>query len=335
MEKACRRPECTVAQTGKCLLNNDPTTCTERFETLGSLDSGELDIKTELTVSLEPPKPKPKFPSSLTLSPDSAQDFMSESYCHVIGILGAPDAGKTACLVSLYLLLGRAKLDGFEFCDSRTLIAFEEIARGARRWDNGKIPVQMTSHTKHTDERMAGFLHLRVRAVATGQRVDLLLPDLPGEWTNSLIDNNRVDRLDFLKSADVLWVMLDGRSLIETGSRMHAIHRARLLLQRVATFLGPEVPPVLLVITRLDLGKPNDQTLKKMKDEARALGIKLRIAHLASFADSAEVDAGTGVSDLLMQTFNAEETPTEFWEDEEGRSGHRSVLRFRKLGAQS
>lgn len=333
MEKGCRRPECTVAQTGKCLLNNDPATCAERFETLGNLDDGELDIKAELTTSLEPPKAKPKFPSSFTLSPDEAQNLMSERYCHVVGILGAPDAGKTACLVSLYLLLGRAKLDGFEFCDSRTLIAFEEIARGARRWDNGHIPEQMTSHTKLADERTAGYLHLRLRAAATGQRVDLLLPDLPGEWTNALIDNNRVDRLDFLKSADVLWIMLDGRNLIETASRMHAIHRARLLLQRVATFLSPAAPPVLLVITRLDLGKPAENTLEKLADEAASLGIKLRIAHLASFADGSVIDAGTGISDLLLHTVSTEESPTKFWEVEEGRDGHRSILRFRKLGA--
>ena len=134
-------------------------------------------------------------------------------------------------------------------------------------------------------------------------------------------------RFDLLKSP------LDGRNLIEAASRMHAIHRARLLLQRVATFLSPATPPVLLVITRLDLGKPAEDTLKKLANEAASLGIKVRVAHLASFADGTEIDAGTGISDLLLHTVSTEEAPTVFWKDEESRAGHRSVLRFRKLGA--
>lgn len=87
--------EATIVALRKCLLNNDPATCAERFETLGNLDDGELDIKAELTTSLEPPKAKPKFPSSFTLSPDEAQNLMSERYCHVVGNGTAPNAGRS------------------------------------------------------------------------------------------------------------------------------------------------------------------------------------------------------------------------------------------------
>lgn len=336
MGKSCHRPECTVAETGKCLLNNDAATCPERLESAAGVNGADdpaVDVKTELFSVLEAPKPKPRFPASFTLSPTDANALMSKRYCRVVGILGAPDAGKTASLVSLYLLCSQARLDGFEYCDSRTLIAFEEIARGARRWNDGKVPEQMTGHTELADGRTAGFLHLRLRSKTSDQTVDLLLPDLPGEWTNSLIDNNRVERLNFLKSADVLWIMLDGRSLMEANSRMHAIHRARLMIQRVAALLGPATPPVVLVVTRRDLGNPSERTLDKLKEEAASHGITVRIAQIASFADDSEIMAGTGLSDLLQHTVTIEVDLSEFWADYDTHSDHRSMLRFRKLGA--
>lgn len=336
MERACRRPECTVTETGKCLLNNDPETCAERHES--SDDAGELtdptiNIQNELSAVLESPKANPRFPTSFTLSPADASTLMAKRYCRIIGILGAPDAGKTASLVSLYLLCSQERLDGFTYCDSRTLIAFEDIARGARRWNDGKVPEQMTSHTELADERTAGFLHLRLRSNENDETLDLLLPDLPGEWTNSLIDQNRVERLNFLKSADVLWIMLDGRSLIDPNRRMLAIHRARLMIQRLATLLGPATPPTLLVVTRRDSGSPSEQTLDKLTEEAASHGVPLRIVQIASFADDAEIAPGTGISDLLRHTANVAVNRKAFWPDHDATNSHRSMLRFRNLGA--
>lgn len=336
MEGTCRRPECTVAETGKCLLNNDPATCAERHETrddIGEPVDPTIDVQDALSAVLESPKAKPKFPASFTLSPAGASALMAKRYCRIVGILGAPDAGKTASLVSLYLLCSQERLDGFTYSDSRTLIAFEEIARGARRWNDGNVPEQMTGHTELADERTAGFLHLRLRSNESDETLDLLLPDLPGEWTNSLIDQNRVERLNFLKSADVLWIMLDGRSLLDAKRRMLAIHRARLLIQRVAALLGPATPPTLLVVTRRDSGNPSEQTLDKLREEAASHGISLSIAQIASFADDSEIAPGTGISDLLRYTASIAIDRKEFWPDCRATNSHRSILRFRNLGA--
>jgi hypothetical protein len=140
------------------------------------------------------------------MTPDVLREACGGRMFRLVGVLGAPDAGKTAILVSLYLLLSRGKLEGFTFSDSMSLLAFDEISRGARRWNGGAPPEQMTNHTEPPDHRTAGFLHLRLRDRESGVRHDVLLPDLPGEWSTSLIDSNRVDRLDFLKAADVIWV---------------------------------------------------------------------------------------------------------------------------------
>src|SRR3546814_773327 len=177
---------------------------------------------------------------------------MTNQYCRLVGILGAPDAGKTAVLVCLYLLLASQKLAGYEFRNSGTLLAFEEISRGARRWKQGDSPGEMTQHTEARDERAAGFLHFRLVRTETNDVADILFPDLPGEWSTSLIDLNRSDRLDFLRSADVIWIMIDGVELAERTTRQTALHRTGLLLQRIRTMLGPNLRPIRLVISRRD-----------------------------------------------------------------------------------
>lgn len=190
----CNKPECTLAQTGRCVLDHDPASCPIRLESLKSLDASESGSIGEPV--LASPTEIERFQSSYSLNISQAQTLMQERYCNIIGILGAPDAGKTACLVSFYLLLAHGRLSGFDFRDSKTAMAFEEICRGARRWDVANYPEQLTLHTEITDERTAGFLHLRLKA-ETGKIVDFLLPDLPGEWSTSLIDSNRTDRLNF------------------------------------------------------------------------------------------------------------------------------------------
>jgi hypothetical protein len=179
MERACNQAECTVTATGICLLNNDPTTCLHRIAQ--QADDDQINVAAEVASVLERPTTKSKFPPSGSLSPAEANLLMSERYCRVVGILGAPDAGKTASLVSIYLLLAHNGLEQFEFADSHTIMALEEISRGARRWNEGRPPDQMTVHTERPDERIPGFMHLRVQCVSSGEWIDMLFPDLPGE----------------------------------------------------------------------------------------------------------------------------------------------------------
>ncbi len=259
---------------------------------------------------------------------------MGERYCRIVGILGAPDAGKTAALVSLYLLLARARLPGIEFCDSRTLIALDEISRGARRWVDGNPPQQMTAHTANADQRTAGFLHLRVRHTDLANSIDLLLPDLPGEWSTSLIDNGRVDRLEFIKSADAVWLMVDGAKLLDRQTKNHTVHRTRLMIQKVSELLGTVPPPVKLVITRLDLGKPSPKTLLDLENAAAGQKLAMEIVHIASFSDNPDVAPGTGISELLVDLFEqTKRGEVEFWKSDQGAKSTREMLKFGRTGA--
>ncbi|RYZ88753.1 MAG: hypothetical protein EOP06_10410, partial [Proteobacteria bacterium] len=168
MSAGCTYEGCTVADTGRCALERDIATCAYRIGNLSESKSSETDAG--FTVNgdvsspvLAAPEENPSFPPSTTLGLNEIETMMCSRYVTIVGILGDPESGKTACLASLYLLVSTAMLEGWSFADSRSLMAFEEIARGARRWNEGQPPEQMTMHTEMADERQPGFLHLRLR----------------------------------------------------------------------------------------------------------------------------------------------------------------------------
>jgi hypothetical protein len=326
MPAVCRIPECTFAETGVCLENNPPDRCRNRRE-------GDPEARPDSNAGVPPPlsapAEKPRFPPSLTLGTREACQLMSKRYCRVVGILGAPDAGKSASLASLFLLLGRDKLSGFRFADSRTIMALNEISQGARRWNKGAPPAQMTSHTELAEDRPAGFLHLRLRRLSDGQAFDFLLPDLPGEWSDSFIDKNRSDRLDFLKSADVVWIMVDGRQLSKLESRKTTLRRLDLLVARLAALVDRPMF-ALLVISHRDSGEVNQQDLAALIAAAAARNITLDVVPIASFKrKGGESAPGFGIADLVTKTIGQTATAPTFWPSDGGHSEQRAMLRFR------
>lgn len=323
----CARPECTVAETGRCLLNNDPSSCPERTDSSGQAFS-LVDISGITTPPLEKPVERPRFPHSLAFSSEELRSLTGAHYHFLVGILGSPKAGKTALLVSLYLLVANGKLEGYQIADSQTLMGIDEISRATRRWNQGQIPEEMTIHTDLPDERTAGFLHLRLKRLNDGKMLDLLLPDLPGEWSDSLIDHKRTDRLSFLKSADVLWLTIDGVDLVK--SRQRVLHRMQLLFQRIKAFLENHAPRIIVVISHLDRGEPEERSLKVLKDEAMRRGLDLSIINVASFSDEHNVAPGTGLLDLLRTTFETDASSrAAFWPDSERPTAGRYITRFR------
>ena len=307
----CTNSECTVGETGICVLNNPPNDCPHRTSDRESGPSVESQALPEAPV-LPSPAEAQRFAPSGALGIDSVRALMGKEYCHLIGVLGEPDSGKTAVLVSLYLLLSRNTLDGFTYADSRSLMALDELSRGARRWEDGR-PEQMTAHTVLSDVRTAGFLHLKLVRGLGRARLHMIIPDLPGEWTTSLVDGNRTDRLDFLKSSDAIWLMVDGKRLADNTQRLHMIDRTKLLIDRLAAFLSPTAPALRLVVTRCDLVRPKDETLERILAHGARANLEISVNHVASFSEDLNTPAGAGLSDLVTETLTANIVEDAFW----------------------
>lgn len=314
-----------MGETGRCILNRDINACPDRIrptpEGEAATSGGEPNLETpDKTVAL---------PSAQALGLDDVGSIMSNRYCRLVGVLGSPDAGKTAVLVSLYLLLAHGKCAGFKFADSESLMALDEISRGARHWNEGSTPGQLTTHTELQDDRVPGFIHLQLVDRA-GQLQDLCIPDLPGEWSDSLIDKDRFDRLQFLHSADVIWLMIDGRQLT-TAKKGSALHRAELMMQRLAQHLGARTPRLIAVISHLDSGAPDAKVVERLNSDAAHHGLTLKVLSVASFAGESAVRAGTGISELIAETLSGDERPApSFWSDQSfaSNAATRQMLRY-------
>lgn len=323
MAIGCDTENCTVAETNICILNNPPDSCPHRRK------AAESAAPPSIEPPLRQPEQNPRLPHSRTLTPAQARDLMAIRYCTLVGILGDPDAGKTAALVSLYLLVSRAKLEGFDFSDSRTLMAFNEISQGALDWNEGELPDQLTQHTELADDRTAGFLHLRLRCGEDGETRDFLLPDLPGEWSTSFVDKDRKDRLQFLKRADVIWLMMDGTQLRDDALRHWAIHRMSLLIERLSATIDV-LPPMVLVLTHRDDGEVPASAFESLIEEARQHDVELSVIQIASFADGGTVRPGFGI-DLLMEACRSKPAvASPCWPvPETGTKEARAMLRYR------
>lgn len=339
MSGSCKFEGCTVDETGICALERSPSTCSNRFNIPANTTETDVHGDDEAfqlahqpgSPVLDPPERSAALPSSRALGLEDLNTLMGSRYVNVVGILGEPESGKTACLASLYLLVSHSLLKGWSFADSRSLMAFEGIARGARDWNEGIAPEQMTVRTELADDHGPGFLHLRLVRCSDGRRVDLALPDIPGEWTQALVTSARTDRLEFMKAAEVIWVMVDGRLLAKIKKRQGLIARVGQLLERVKTLLEGRMPRLMLVITHRDICEIDEDTERRLHNEFRRRGANPEIVSVASFSvDPDNVPAGLGIADLVDRTVGKSIERPIFWQLTEPTKGSRSYLSYRR-----
>lgn len=310
LDRICKKSECTFSQTGQCVLNNEPHTCSDRLASIADLNFPAGEVSGDIVLSA--PEEMERFSSSLSLTERDTQKLTGNRYCKIVGILGVPGTGKTASLVSLYLLLAHSKLDGFRFLDSKSLMAFEEISKGARRWNAGKLPDQLTAHTELQDERIAGYLHLRIQRIEDNRIMDLLLTDLPGEWTTALIETNRFERLSFLKSSDRIWLTVNGEEIENKKTRQFTIHRITLLIDRIKTFLIEKIPDIAIIVTHCDKTQSVAEYLQPLQE--LGIGFDIKIIEIASFSSNEAVAPGLGLKELISDLADMRnKVPVEYW----------------------
>ncbi|WP_276122529.1 TRAFAC clade GTPase domain-containing protein [Pararhizobium qamdonense] len=346
-ETVCADTECSFSLTGVCARSySDPEECPYRNGTGGQLNEkaggssagrmvqsvGDGNVVTTIGEPvLSAPVVDPSLPRSGTLGSRDLDLLMRDRYVNLIGIVGLPDAGKTACIASLYLLLAHGMLDGFTYANSKTLIALDEISRGARRWNNG-YPEQMTLHTELADDRQAGFLHLRLLREADSKKIDIVVPDLPGEWSRQLITHADSDRFSFLGSAEVLWVMVNGRDFYQSATRQAAIHDTTNLIERLSELLKNARPRLILVSTWRDISDFPRDAFDRIEAYAKPLGFDVELASIASFSENDAVRPGIGISELIVASLTAGSKRENPWPHSESlpNPSERLYLDFRR-----
>ena len=354
MRGPCQNSTCTFNATRTCVLGHSPADCENRplidgedDEDSESNDTEETDRDSDAVretgtdqdqeggdvgapVLAAPEDDVYQLPASRTHGLPQVNAIMQSRPACLIGIVGLAGAGKTAALVSAYLLLSKGSFAGYSYADSDTLRAFEEIARASRTWQKGAPPEQITIHTTLSNDREAGFLHLRLRRDADQRIFDLLLPDLPGEWSRALIDRNDTDRLEFIKSSSVIWLMVDGRQFANPNRVSHARYRAQLLIERLADMLGDSRPHLLIVPTWQDKAAFPTEEATTLLAAGRNFGFEVGLAPIASFSWNETMDPGHGVAELVDQSLTAGPPPPQFWTESDRSSDDRKVASFRR-----
>lgn len=345
-QRVCNVPECTFPQTGACMNSYQPEDCPShqvalallREDNSESAQHGVGEVDNALFAAnnaddiagnavLTAPDEKPSLPRSGTLGLRETDALMTNRYVNMVGIVGLPNAGKTACIASLYLLLAHSSLSGFRYAGSKTLMAFEEISRGSRRWNDGNPPKEMTLHTEVADDRQAGFLHLRLRRDRDGQKFDLLMPDVPGEWSRSLISSGDAERFAFLKAVEVVWLMANGVDFLESRTRELAIHRMTNLIERLAVVLPFPRPKTILVATWHDKGEFPKVALIRIQEYAAQFGFLIDFTPIASFSETS-VPPGYGLAELIEKTISVSNTRPDPWPVTHATAAHRAFLKF-------
>lgn len=345
MTGTCKVEGCTVDDTHKCAMEKDPATCENRVglgaaarvsadaattRKIGASEDGEQQAQDVGGPVLKSTERSPAFPASTTLGLDTVNGMMRSRYVTGIGILGESNSGKTACLVSLYLLVSNGLLEGWTFANSASLTGFEDIARAARAWNDGHPPDQITLHTEMADDRQPGLLHLRLKRKSDSRRVDITLPDLPGEWTEALVKSSRSDRLEFMRSAETVWLVVDGKALRELSTRQGAITRLGELLGRLE-WMTKECPPkVLVVVTHRDKGELGQSIRDRLGAEIAKRALRAEIVEIAPVAEDETIcKSGFGIEALLDASVGAASEAPEFWASTTPTEGSRAYLGYR------
>jgi GTPase SAR1 family protein len=302
----CENPNCTVAETGRCLLHGEPSAC-EHFHPLANEASTVVPVSSENLPQSEQVAAAigiRRFHAGNELGLCEAAQLMRSRYVHLVGVLGRFDAGKTCLLTSLYLLASGGFLQPrYAFAGSLTLPGFEGRSRRLRRWPSGPLPQQLVEHTNLSDPRSPALVHLALRQCnVSDHRIDLLITDLPGEWTDHLVDRAATaNRWSFLRRADAIVIAIDGTLL--TGSNRHLEqHRAELLLLRLSQDVCVDASiPLILAVSKSDLLEMRcPDPLRDLEQNARALGFSPTCIMTAAFSKKPDsIPHGTGIREMI------------------------------------
>lgn len=218
----------------------------------------------------------------------------------LVGVLGAENSGKTTFLSAIYLqLLSGRNLDGYDFCGSQSLGAWEAIASFSRF--NHYRKASFPPHTPRGVDRTPGILHLALKDKNCSVK-NVLFTDSPGEWFSQwAIDAESVDAQGAtwtVNQSDVFLIFADSEKLAGP-LRGKARGELRMLIERLAESVRDR--PVALVWAKSD--KPPVESVKTAVQNA----LSTNIPHAIEFEVS--VDSPEGILEATERLLHSSWTP--------------------------
>jgi hypothetical protein len=211
----CLRPECKVAQTGKCDLTHDPVElCPNYGKTAQALPVASGDKQ---------PTPQRTAPAAIRISSgetmewEDLQAFSRGHRVRTVSVIGEPRSGKTTLIAAIYASLCKGPVGDRDFVGSRTLVGFAKRHHLALLNSERKSP--KTPRTSSNDPTT--FFHLALRPKAGGEVSHLIVSDRSGEaYQAARQDTALIKELKELRLADRASFVLDAAKL--TNPERHA-----------------------------------------------------------------------------------------------------------------
>lgn len=312
----CGKENCDVAETGKCLLGNDPVeSCPEYDPEEVELDTGEDAADTEdgEVENRAVDDGRRLFRSEL-LTSEELWPLCTAVPTETISLVGDVRAGKTTLIAALYASFCKGPFAGYRFKSSRSLVGFARRHHEALEKSKRELPT--TPRTSRVDG--VGFFHLNV--VGASREHHLLISDRSGEdFEDARKNTSLVSNLWELKMAGRICFLLDAG--MATHKEQRAVYRRSFKQQILALWDNnaiPEGAALEIISTKLDrlapkgTAEPNIGELVEFEnavlDELSKRGIDMKLRRVCALPRSNFAVGLVGLDELFQGWLEARPT---------------------------
>lgn len=291
----CANAACRVAETGKCVEGLSLDECSHYGRPPASKQQTEAKRNDGLAL----------FPGD-RLTFDGAPEIMRARETRLVAVIGPRDAGKTSLIAGLFGLFLDGPVGIWSFAGGQTSRAFDIACHDARA-----VSKRQTPHFERTQRGPAGLYQLTLRTGADAPPVDLLIADRAGEEYLEVTDDAAAAKeLPELARADVIALLVDGKRLLDVGSRHNLRGDLALMLQAIQdgdALVGAQ--RLAIVLTKHDEfdGSPQkeraerdfDVFVAKTRSQFATSFSSIESFRLVASPDKEAARRGSGIADLL------------------------------------